>query len=476
MLPYKDLRDKQELIITGQLSLKENVQSFLQSIGEHRDLNAFNFVFNDTIHLCAEIEEKIKNKSAGKLAGMVIAVKDVLAIKNRPLTCSSTILKDFESIYNATVVQKLLNEDAIIIGKTNCDEFAMGGSNENSAFGPVLNPVNKEYVPGGSSGGSAAAVAAGLCDAALGTDTGGSIRQPASYCGILGLKPTYGRVSRYGLTAYASSFDSIGPLANNIYDLTLLLEVLAGHDEMDSTSIGKNTEAYVSQLSNNKQFKIGIAKEHFGEGLSPEVNEKIQSTISLLQEKGHEIVEVEFPHTKYTIATYYILAMAEASANLSRFDGARYGHRSKEIANLDEMYTHSRSEGFGEEVKRRIMLGTYTLSTGYYDAYYKKAQKVRRLIQNDFINAFEKVDLILSPTSPTTAFKIGEMNDDPLQMYLMDIYTTPANLAGIPGISIPIGNDSKGLPIGVQFMADQLNEMKLLQIGNTLEKPNKNSA
>ncbi|MBU1101037.1 MAG: Asp-tRNA(Asn)/Glu-tRNA(Gln) amidotransferase subunit GatA [Bacteroidetes bacterium] len=468
MLPYKDLKEKQELIRNGQLSLKENIQSFLKKIDQQSDLNAFNFVFADSIELADAIEKKIINGSAGKLAGMVIAVKDVIAIKNKPLTCSSRILEGFISIYNATVVQKLIEEDALIIGKTNCDEFAMGGSNENSAFGPVLNPLNKKHVPGGSSGGSAAAVAAHLCDAAIGTDTGGSIRQPASYCGILGLKPTYGRVSRYGLTAYASSFDSIGPMAKNVYDLAILLEVMSGYDEMDSTSINKPIDSFHTKFRSHVKFRIGIAKEHFDKGLSIEVNENIQRVIAQLKNDGHEIIEVEFPHAEYSIATYYILAMAEASANLSRFDGARYGHRSDDGIDLDAMYTNSRSEGFGEEVKRRIMLGTYALSTGYYDAYYKKAQKVRRLIQNDFNKVFEKVDLVLTPTSPTTAFEIGAMIDDPLQMYLMDIYTTPANLAGIPGVSLPIGNDSKGLPIGLQFMSDRLGELKLLQITNLL--------
>ncbi len=468
MLPYKSLQEKQELIKKDQLRLRENVQYFLNEIEKKKNLNAYNFVFEEALQLADLIENKIINGNGGKLAGMVIAVKDVLAIKDKPLTCSSNILKNFQSIYSATSIQKLIDADALIIGKTNCDEFAMGGSNENSAFGPVLNPVNTEYVPGGSSGGSAAAVAAGLCDAAIGTDTGGSIRQPASYCGVMGLKPTYGRISRYGLTAYASSLDSVGPITNNVEDAALLLEVMSGFDEMDSTSINKEVENFSANFYGNKKFKIGFAKEHFGAGLNEEVKIAIEGTIKKLEALGHEIVEVEFPHTEYAIATYYIIAMAEASANLARFDGARYGYRAEGIKNLDEMYTLSRHDGFGDEVKRRIMLGTYVLSAGYYDAYYRKAQKVRRLIQNDFTKAFEKVDLIISPTSPTTAFKLGELMDDPLQMYLMDIYTTPANLAGIPGISIPIGNDSKGLPIGVQFMANQLDELKLLQVGNLL--------
>ncbi len=462
MITYKNFSEKSELLKNGSISLTENVKHFLNEIEANKDINAFNFVFEDCVDIARKVEEKIKNGSAGKLAGMVIAIKDVLSIKDKPLTCSSKILGNFNSLYTATAVQKLIDEDAIIIGKTNCDEFAMGSSNENSYFGEVKNPVNREYVPGGSSGGSAAAVAANLCDVSLGTDTGGSIRQPASFCGVYGLKPSYGRVSRYGLTAFASSFDSIGAFANNIDDIALVHEVISGFDPNDSTSENVEVPNYSSFSKKIENIKIGIPKEYFGEGLNPEIKDNINQQIDAIKSKGFEIVEITLPKTEYAIATYYILITAEASSNLARYDGARYGYRTGDKVNLKQMYTKSRSEGFGKEVKRRIMLGTYVLSAGYYDAYYKKAQQVRRLIQEDFKKAFESVDIILAPTTPTTAFKIGEKTEDPLEMYLGDIYTTSANLAGIPGINIPIGNDSKGLPIGMQLMADQFEEDLLL--------------
>ena len=470
MITYKNFYEKLELLKNGTLSLKENVKYFLNEIERNKELNAFNFVFEDAINSAEKVEQKIANGSAGKLAGMVIAIKDVLAIENKPLTCSSKILENFQSLYTSTAIQKLIDEDAIIIGKTSCDEFAMGSSNENSYFGPVKNPRNKEYVPGGSSGGSAVAVAAGLCDVALGTDTGGSIRQPASFCGIYGLKPSYGRVSRYGLNAFASSFDSIGAFANNVDDIALVHEVISGFDALDSTS-EKITVPNYSQFSKRDQkIRIGIPGEYFGEGLNLEIKDAINNQVGILKSKGIEIVDISLPKTEYAIATYYILTTAEASSNLARFDGARYGYRTHDKVNLKQMYTKSRSEGFGREVKRRIMLGTYVLSAGYYDAYYKKAQQVRRLIKEDFKNAFEKVDLILTPTTPTTAYKIGEKTEDPLEMYLGDIYTTSANLAGIPGINIPIGNDSKGLPIGLQLMADQFNEDLLLSFVKRITK------
>ncbi len=464
MIQYKNHSEKLIKIKSKEISLIENVQYFLDRIEDEKDINAYNFVFDDALEQAKIVEEKIKNNSAGKLAGMVIAVKDVLSIKDKPLTCSSKMLENFNSVYTATAVQKLIDEDAIIIGKTNCDEFAMGSSNENSAFGNVLNPVDKTRVPGGSSGGSAAAVAANLCDVSLGTDTGGSIRQPASFCGIYGLKPTYGRVSRYGLTAFASSFDSIGPFANNIEDVALVLSVLAGKDELDSTSKEIDVPNYSTSLSKTEKIKIGIPQEFFGEGLNEEVKATIENKInSLSKNKNIEFVDIHLPHNEYSIATYYILTTAEASANLQRYDGVRYGFRDSEQSELDDMYTQTRTKGFGNEVKRRIMLGTYVLSSGYYDAYYTKAQKVRRLIKEDFEKAFKKVDVILTPTSPFTAFKIGEKLSDPLEMYLSDIYTTAVNLAGIPGISIPVGNDSNGLPIGMQLLANQFNEEILLQ-------------
>ena len=463
MLPgYKNHSEKIELIRSGKLSLKENVSFFLSQIEKEKKLNAFNFTFSDAVGDADLIEQKIKKGRAGKLAGMVIAIKDVLAIKNRPLTCSSNILKNFESVYTATSVQRLIDEDAIIIGKTNCDEFAMGSSNENSAFGAVLNPIDNSRVPGGSSGGSATVVAANLCDASLGTDTGGSIRQPAAFCGIFGLKPTYGRVSRYGLTAYGSSFDTIGPFAKNIYDLALILQIISGNDQSDSTSSVQLVPDFINEIKEKRKFKIGLPKEYFSEGLDPEIRKKISEACELIRSSGHEITEISLPHTEYSIPTYYILTTAEASSNLARYDGAHFGHRAKNAEGLNQMYVKSRSEGFGSEVKRRIMLGTYVLSAGYYDAYYRKAQKVRRLLKEDFDNVFKEVDLIITPTTPTVAFKIGEKSTDPLEMYLMDIYTTSANLAGIPGINIPVGNNSDGLPIGMQIMAKEFDELSLL--------------
>ncbi len=466
MPDYQNHSHKLSLIRDGKLSLRENISNYIYRIKEQSDLNAFNFVFEDSLQDADRIESKIKNSTAGKLAGMVIAIKDVIAMKDRPLTCSSKILKNFTSLYDATVIKKLIEEDALIIGKTNCDEFAMGSSNENSAFGPVLNPVDKSRVPGGSSGGSAVAVAADLCDASLGTDTGGSIRQPASFCGIYGLKPTYGRVSRYGLTAFASSFDSIGPFAKNIYDTALIFSVISGYDENDSTSVESDPVELDFSSGQKKKYRIGLPKEYFGAGLNEEIRKSIAEKVELIKKNGHEVVEIELPHTEYAIAAYYILTTAEASSNLARYDGARYGYRSKENKNLTDMYVNSRTEGFGDEVKRRIMLGTYVLSSGYYDAYYRKAQKVRRLIRDDFIKAFEEVDLILTPTTPSTAFKIGEKTKDPLEMYLGDIYTTSANLAGIPGINIPIGKERGGLPIGMQLMANHFEEEKLLQFSS----------
>lgn len=466
MKNYSTINEKIQKLRAGEISLKSNVEEFLLKISQNQKLNAFNFVFEEEALKNAEIvQEKIKNGNFGKAAGVVVAIKDVLSLKDHPLTCSSNILKNFEAIYTATAVQKLIDEDAIIIGKTNCDEFAMGSSNENSAFGNVLNPVDNQRVPGGSSGGSAVAVAAELCDVSLGTDTGGSIRQPAAFCGIYGLKPTYGRVSRFGLTAFASSFDSIGPFTNNVEDAASILEIISGYDKNDSTSSKTVVPAY-SEVLNLKpgSLKIGIAEEYFGQGLSPEIKEQIFLIIEKLKLAGFEIEEIHLPHSEYTIAAYYILTTAEASSNLARYDGARYGYRSKTFSSLSEMYINSRTEGFGKEVKRRIMLGTYVLSSGYYDAYYRKAQKVRRLIKNDFDEVFKTVDLILTPTSPTTAFKLGEKSDNPLEMYLSDIYTTSANLAGIPGINIPIEKDSAGLPIGMQLMANLFEEEKLLQL------------
>lgn len=467
---YKNHKEKLELIKAGKLSLADNVKHFLKNIDDQKDLNAFNFVFRDeAIEKAKEVEQKIKNNSAGKLAGMVIAIKDVLAYKGHPLTCSSNILKNFTSLYTATAVQKLIDEDAIIIGKTNCDEFAMGSSNENSAFGNVLNPVDKTRVPGGSSGGSAVAVAANLCDVSLGTDTGGSIRQPAAFCGVYGFKPTYGRVSRFGLTAFASSFDTIGPFTKNVGDAALVMEVISAKDDNDSTSVDKIVPDFLASLKDERKFKIGIPKEYFADGLDEEIKTAVLNVADKLKLENYFVKEVSLPKTEYTIAAYYILTTAEASSNLARFDGARYGIRSKDFNDLNEMYVNTRVEGLGKEVKRRIMLGTYVLSTGYYDAYYRKAQKVRRLIKEDFDNVFKQVDLLITPTTPTTAFKIGEKSDDPLKMYLSDIYTTSANLAGLPGISIPIGRNSEDMPIGLQILSQQFDEEKILQLAKHIQ-------
>lgn len=469
-MQYSNLSEKIRLIQSGEISLIENVNSFIERIEKNKHLNAFNFVFGEeALTQANEIENKIKSGKFGKLAGAVIAIKDVLSYKDHPLTCSSKILSNFSSIYSATAVQKILDEDAIIIGKTNCDEFAMGSSNENSFFGKVLNPIDESRVPGGSSGGSAVAVAADLCDISLGTDTGGSIRQPAAFCGIFGLKPTYGRVSRYGLTAFASSFDTIGPFSKSVYNLAILLQTIAGKDDRDSTSVKEFVPDYTASLNTNKKFKIGLPKEYFAEGLDSEIRNSIFLEIQKLKEDGFQIEEVSLPMTEYTIAAYYILTTAEASSNLARFDGARYGYRSDNYSELEEMYINSRTEGFGSEVKRRIMLGTYVLSSGYYDAYYRKAQKIRRLIKEDFDKVFQQVDLLITPTTPTTAFKIGEKSDNPLEMYLSDIYTTSANLAGIPGINIPIGKNSNGLPIGMQVLSKQFDEEKLISFASRFQ-------
>ncbi len=446
-------------------------ERYLENIEKGKRLNAFLSVFQEkALAQAHKVDRKIAAGTAGRLAGMVVAVKDVLCLKNEVITCGSRILEHFVALYDATAIERLLAEDAILIGKTNMDEFAMGSSTENSAFGAVRNPVNEERVPGGSSGGSCVAVAGGMSHTALGTDTGGSIRQPAAFCGVVGLKPTYGRVSRYGLVALSSSFDQIGPFANSVADAARVLQVIAGHDERDSTSARVPVPDYLACLTGDiRGMKIGVPKEAFVDGLNPEVRATIERVADRLREGGALIQEVTLPHSEYVISTYYILMTAEASSNLARYDGARYGYRSEGAKDLDAMYVRSRSEGFGAETKRRIMLGTYVLSAGYYDAYYRKAQKVRRLIQEDFFNVFRTVDGILMPTTPTTAFSIGEKIEDPLEMYLSDIYTVSANLAGIPAISIPCGLDPKGLPIGVQILGKQFDEASILKVAEFLE-------
>lgn len=466
---YNDYAGLRAELEAGRVSCSDAVRFYLDNIEKGKHLNAFLSVFKEeAMKRAGEIDEKLKAGTAGRLAGMVIAVKDVLSLKGYTLTCSSKILKNFEALYTATAVQRLLDEDAIIIGKTNCDEFAMGSSNENSAYGNVLNPLDNTRVPGGSSGGSAAAVAADMCMAALGTDTGGSIRQPAAFCGVVGLKPTYGRISRYGLTAFASSFDSIGPFSKNIRNAALVLEVMAGKDKNDSTSTDHLIDNYSSELDNVdvSKIRIGVISDLDETALQAEIKDSMNNTIEILRSKGAEIIPIELPNLKYSIQAYYILTTAEASSNLARYDGARYGVRAEDSAVLEDMYVNSRTEGFGAEVKRRIMLGTYVLSHGYYDAYYKKAQKVRRLIKEDFQRAFNEVDFILAPTTPTTAFKLGEKTNDPLAMYLNDIYTTSSNLAGNPAISVPAGQDNSGLPIGMQIIGKDFDEAGILRLGN----------
>jgi aspartyl-tRNA(Asn)/glutamyl-tRNA(Gln) amidotransferase subunit A len=404
------------------------------------------------------------------LAGVPVAIKDVISTSGIRTTCGSKILESYIPPYDATAVARLENAGAVILGKTNCDEFAMGSSNENSAYGPVRNPVALDRVPGGSSGGSAAAVAAGLAVVALGTDTGGSIRQPAACCGIPGLMPTYGRVSRYGLIAFASSLDRIGPFAANIADTAAVMAVIAGHDENDSTSAAASVPPYDVEIEGPiRGLRIGVPEEYFGEGIDSEVKEKVLTAIALMEKLGCHRIPLKMPHTEYAIATYYIIATAEASSNLARYDGVRYGLRVPGATLLD-MYRKTRERGFGPEVKRRLMLGTYVLSSGYYDAYYLRAQKVRSLIARDFSAAFQKVDAILTPTAPTPAFRLGEKTSDPLQMYLADIYTVTGDLAGIPGISIPCGKTKAQLPVGLQILGPHFSESRILQLALAFEK------
>ena len=404
------------------------------------------------------------------LAGVPIGVKDLLTMQGAPATAGSAILKDYHPPYDATSVARLDTAGATLLGKLNCDQFGMGSSNENSAFGPVRNPRALDRVPGGSSGGSAAAVAAGFCTASLGTDTGGSIRQPAAFCGVVGLLPTYGRVSRYGLIAFASSLDRVGPFSNSVADAAELLQVMAGPDPMDATSSHAPVDNYVAAASTPAQgMRLGVPAEYFAEGLDPEIRSAVERTLDQLRSAGNTVQPIQLPHTQYAVPTYYVLCTAEASSNLSRFDGVRYGHRASNAKNLAQLFRESREEGFGAEVKRRILLGTYSLSAGYYDAYYRKAQQVRTLIARDFLAAFHQVDAIVTPSTPATAWKLGERVDDPISMYLADIYTVGPSLAGICGISVPCGVTSAGLPIGVQVLAGHFQEAKLLHVGRAIE-------
>jgi aspartyl-tRNA(Asn)/glutamyl-tRNA(Gln) amidotransferase subunit A len=453
------------------------VSSFLERIDADNDrINAFVYVDRDGALSHAHYLDGLRARGEARpLAGLVLGVKDNICIRGRKVTCSSRMLADFESVIDATVIERLRDLGAIFIGKTNCDEFAMGSSNESSWFGPVRNPLNEDWVPGGSSGGSAAAVAAGMCHAALGSDTGGSIRQPAAFCGAVGLKPTYGRVSRFGLVAFASSFDVIGPIANSIEDVAILLEAIAGVDPHDATSAPVIVPPYREAMNASLQgLRIGLPREYFGEGLSEAIRAAVDTQVEHLSTSGAEIIDISLPHTGYGIAAYYILTTAEASSNLARYDGVRYGFRPEREAlataeagsPLQALYTETRTRGFGEEVKRRIMLGTYVLSSGYYEAYYARAQRVRRLIRNDFDKAFEQVDVILTPATPTPPFRIGELNDDPLAMYLEDVYTVTANLAGIPGLVIPVGD--RTAPVGLQLLGRHFEEALLMQVGEFL--------
>jgi aspartyl-tRNA(Asn)/glutamyl-tRNA(Gln) amidotransferase subunit A len=461
-----------EALAAKKISAGELTAEYFSRIEKRNpELNAFLALCPERAFAQAERVDAIVNRSEPlpPLAGVPVAIKDVISTRGVRTTCGSRILESYVPPYDATAVVRLEAAGAVILGKTNCDEFAMGSSNENSAYGPVRNPVAPGRVPGGSSGGSAAAVAAGLAVAALGTDTGGSIRQPGSFCGIPAMMPTYGRVSRYGLIAFASSLDRIGPFTTTVADMAAVFNVIAGRDPRDSTSALVEKPDYTGQLDAPvRGLRLGVPKEYFAEGLNATVRAKVEAAIRLLEQQGCRLVELAMPHTDYAIATYYIIATAEASSNLARYDGVRYGLRAGN-GTLIEMYRRTRGAGFGAEVKRRIMLGTYALSSGYYDAYYLKAQKVRSLVAQDFTRAFEQVDAIVTPTSPVTAFRLGERTADPLQMYLADIYTVTGSLAGVPGISVPCGKDEQGLPIGLQIFGPHFAESRVLQLARALE-------
>lgn len=448
----------------------ELVSEYLKKIKKD-DTNSF-ISTNDKAEAEAKNADKILASNSGtELTGIPIAIKDIILVEGLRATAGSNILENYVATYSATAVSKLKEAGMIVLGKTNCDEFAMGSSNENSAYGPVLNPHDKTRVPGGSSGGSAAAVASGLAPVALGTDTGGSIRQPASFCGIYGLKPSYGRVSRYGSIAMASSLDQIGPMGNSIKDLAILLKHIAGFDENDATSHNKKVLDYPNLLDKDvKSLRLGIPKEYFGEGLNEEVRTAIEETIKNLKAEGFEIKEVSLPYTDYALAAYYLLMPAEVSSNLARYDGILYGMASDKNMSLDKWYKEIRSKGFGPESKRRVMLGTYILSAGYYDAYYKQAQKVRTLIKYDFAKVFSEADVLITPATPTTAFKLGEKSQDPLSMYLSDVFTVAANIGGICGLVMPIGSDKNDLPIGLQLLSGSFKEENILKLGNFIEK------
>lgn len=475
MFEYSSIEQYHAQLQQGTITCIDVVEHYLHRIASTKNLNAFIEVYNEEAIARAKQldEERANGNTLGKLHGVVIGLKDVICYKDHKISASSNILQNFTSIYSATAVERMLAEGAIIIGNLNCDEFAMGSTNENSAYGKVLNALDETRVPGGSSGGSAVAVQAGLCMVSLGSDTGGSVRQPADFCGIIGLKPSYGRISRYGLIAYASSFDQIGIFAKNIADVAITLEVIAGADEFDSTVSPKGIPSYTSYLTENKKFRFAYFDEALNHpGLDPEIGAAIKNRIEEIKKAGHEVSAVKFELLDYIVPAYYVLTTAEASSNLSRFDGVKYGYRTP-VQNLDltEFYKQSRSAGFGKEVKRRIMLGTFVLSAGYYDAYFTRAQKVRQLLNDKIQLIFKDFDFILLPTSPATAFKAGEKMDDPIAMYLADIYTVMANLVGIPAVSLPLFKHSNGMPFGLQVMANRFDEVSLLQASQQLMKP-----
>ncbi|TKC13105.1 Asp-tRNA(Asn)/Glu-tRNA(Gln) amidotransferase subunit GatA [Pedobacter polaris] len=466
MKKYTSLTEIQGKLAQKQLTLSQLTAHYFEQIEKNQHLNAFNEVFFDSATKQANlVQQKIENGTAGKLAGMVIGIKDNICYLDHKVSASSKMLDGFVSPYSSTVVQRLLSEDAIIIGRLNCDEFAMGGSNETSYFGPVKNAIDEERVAGGSSGGSAVAVQADMCLAALGTDTGGSVRQPAAFCGNIGFKPTYGRISRYGIIAYASSFDQVGTITSSVSDAALLLEILAGVDEADSTVSSLPVPRYAQNLTQSGKKKIAVLKETIeNDALDPEIKTAILNSIETLKSQGHEIEYMSFDLLDYMVPAYYVLTTAEASSNLSRYDGVHYGYRNTQAESLNNLYKTSRAEGFGEEVKRRILLGTFVLSAGYYDAYYQKAQQVRRLIRDRVEALLADYDFLLSPVTPTPAFKIGENMQDPLVMYMADIYTVLASLAGIPAVALPLGNNKDGLPLSVQLMTKHFNEQELFNL------------
>ena len=471
-MEFKTIKETSEKLKNKKISIKELNNIFIDRINKKLDLNSFIYFDEDKIY--QQISSHHDKDS--KLNGIPLAIKDLFCTKSMPTTAASKILKNFQPSYESFVTQKLLNEGAIFLGKTNCDEFAMGSANTTSYFGNVINPLStkdKPLVPGGSSGGSAAAVAANLCLGATGTDTGGSIRQPASFCGVVGMKPTYGLCSRWGIIAFASSLDQAGIFANNVEDTAILMQTIAGYDIQDSTSANKEIPNYFELINTDLSGKtVGIPFEYDVKEIPEEVSDSWEKAIKVLEKKGVTVKKISLPHTKYALPTYYIIAPAEASSNLARYDGVKYGFRYEAKDSLDKMYEMTRSEGFGNEVKRRILIGTYVLSSGYYDAYYLKAQKVRKLIANDFMNAFKDCDFILTPTAPSAAFPIGEKEDDPIKMYLNDIFTVPASLAGIPGISIPFGKSKDKLPLGIQLLSKHFNEQILFNAAFYLEKNN----